>query len=132
MIVSHRGLLAAAQILIILLFGDRADAALNLEKRQPQPPSGTVSGPSPVYFQTSWTREPPNGPYALGPTWNTSYTVTSTSPVLALQGALKMLMLWTSATSGTPTSGNTYEVADLTCRRPQFKEFRVEVGVNAI
>jgi hypothetical protein len=124
MIVSRRGLWAAAPILISL--GGQSDAAGagNLERRQPPNNFPTPSGPpgsrqSSVYFTTDWAYEPGDAPYALDTLFAVSYTVKETNPALMAQGSLGLLLLWTSATAGTPGSDNTWEIAGPKCTVPE-------------
>lgn len=68
---------------------------------------------SPTYFETTWERF--ESPYNLGVEISFNYTISSTEQSVAESGFLSLLMLWTSATIGTPDSSNTYLVGNLTC-----------------
>lgn len=126
MIISRRGCWAATHLLIFL-FGGGADAAAapRLEGRQvqSQPASATPTGSAASssatgYFQTQW-----NGlqdSYSLNDEINAQYTVTVDNSTVSTAGSLNLMLLWTSATSGTPDSTNTFAVIKPSCKTQKF------------
>jgi hypothetical protein len=120
MIISHRGHLAAASL--ILFLGGQVDAGGQRGMRRDGPTGTPTLGSNdagatdhPIFFETEWQPQPFQSPYAVEKYFELFYTVTASEPAIAAQGALPMVLLWTSATSGMPTAANTYEIMAIQC-----------------
>jgi hypothetical protein len=129
MIVSYRGFWAAS--LQLILFGPLArGSADNVVQRQaqtapttsiaaPAAPSPTVGGNtaevSGTFFETTWNILP--SAYTFGTPFDVIYTM-STSPDAIKNQNLTLVLLFTKATSGTPSAGNIYSVLSPKCKHP--------------
>jgi len=122
MIISQQNGRMAIASLILLLFGGRGESRTIIQQRQGsstvgQLPSAATAAPnpgataSPEYFETSWPTLQKS--YELNIGFEVAYKVVNSNDIIAQQGILTLVLLWTTATSGFPDSSNTHSITTI-------------------
>lgn len=107
MLFSRRDIWAVANI---ICWGTHVEASSHRRRRDEAPPPKRDIG----YFTTDWIL-PPNDQWPLSTNQVVNYTVTG--PVATPNGeSLSMLLLWTNAPNGVPTTDNTWAVFQNKCK----------------
>lgn len=129
MIISHRGLVAAASLILFLGAGKvdghhwkQRQATSTTSISTSPSPAPEATGLAPTFFSTEW-RGIKNNPFVpLNTQLSLQYTIGDISSSIQQQADTKQLpliLMWTSA-SGTgtdiPSSENTWEVIDIRCK----------------
>lgn len=106
MIISRTNIWAVANI---ICWGTQVEASSHRRRRDEAPPPKRQA--TSEYFQTQWTL-PPNNLWPIDVNQTITYKVTSD---VSVQGGekLPLMLLWTSAQVGTPTTENTHFVFEV-------------------